>query len=52
MARLDTIPSSEQKMMVELDCSGFEGRDPFVAPKTPERTADHPDFNRGTEHAR
>ena len=33
MARLDTIPSSEQKMMVELDCSGFEGRDPFVAPK-------------------
>ena len=33
MARLDTIPSSEQKMMVELDCSGFEGRDPFVSPQ-------------------
>ena len=24
MARLDTILSSEQKMMVEPDCSGFE----------------------------
>ena len=34
MARLDTIPSSERKMVVELDCSGFEGRDPFIAPKT------------------
>ena len=33
MARLDTIPSSERKMMLELDCSGFEGRDTFVAPK-------------------
>lgn len=33
MARLETIPSSERKMMIELDCSGFEGRTPFVAPK-------------------
>ena len=33
MARLETIPSGEQKMMIELDCSGFEGREPFVAPK-------------------
>jgi len=33
MARLETIPSGEQKMMKELDCSGFEGRTPFVAPK-------------------
>ncbi len=33
MARLETIPSSERKMMIELDCSGFEGRRPFVAPK-------------------
>jgi D-proline reductase (dithiol) PrdB len=33
MARLETIPTGEQKMMIELDCSGFEGREPFVAPK-------------------
>ena len=33
MARLDTIPLSERKMMIELDCSGFEGRTPFVTPK-------------------
>ena len=33
MARLDTIPLSERKMMIELDCSGFEGRTPFVMPK-------------------
>ena len=34
MARLETVPPSEQKMMIELDCSGFEGRKPFVAPKS------------------
>ncbi len=33
MARLETIPLGERKMMVELDCSGFEERAPFVAPK-------------------
>ncbi|MBT5107631.1 MAG: selenoprotein B glycine/betaine/sarcosine/D-proline reductase [Rhodospirillaceae bacterium] len=33
MARLDSIPLSERKMMIELDCSGFEGRNPFVATK-------------------
>lgn len=33
MARLDTIPLGERKMMVELDCSGFEGREPFTPPK-------------------
>lgn len=33
MARLDSIPLSERKMMIELDCSGFEARNPFVAPK-------------------
>ena len=33
MARLETIPSGEQKMMIELDCSGFEGRTPFVPPQ-------------------
>jgi D-proline reductase (dithiol) PrdB len=33
MARLETIPSGEQKMMIELDCSGFENRRPFVPPK-------------------
>ena len=35
-SRLDTIPSVEQKMMVELDCSGFEGRDRFSL-ETPEQ---------------
>ena len=30
MARLDDIPLSERKMMVELDCSGFEDRRPWV----------------------
>ena len=30
MARLEDIPLSERKMMVELDCSGFEGRRPWV----------------------
>ncbi|MEM9682194.1 MAG: glycine/sarcosine/betaine reductase selenoprotein B family protein [Pseudomonadota bacterium] len=30
MARLEDIPHSERKMMVELDCSGFEGRRPWV----------------------
>jgi D-proline reductase (dithiol) PrdB len=33
MARLETIPLGERKMMMELDCSGFEGREPFVSPK-------------------
>ena len=33
MARLETIPLGERKMMVELDCSGFEGRQPWVANK-------------------
>ena len=33
MARLDSIPGGEKKMMIELDCSGFENRRPFVAPK-------------------
>ncbi len=31
MARLETIPLSERQMMIELDCSGFEGRRPWVA---------------------
>ncbi len=33
MARLETIPLGERKMMIELDCSGFAGREPFVQPK-------------------
>jgi D-proline reductase (dithiol) PrdB len=34
MAYLETIPLGERKMMVELDCSGFEGRRPWVANKS------------------
>lgn len=30
MARLEDIPLSERKMMEELDCSGYEGRRPWV----------------------
>jgi D-proline reductase (dithiol) PrdB len=30
MARLEDIPRSERKMMEELDCSGYEGRRPWV----------------------
>jgi D-proline reductase (dithiol) PrdB len=30
MARLEEIPLGERKMMQELDCSGFEGRSPWV----------------------
>ena len=30
MARLDSIPLNERKMMETLDCSGFEGRRPWV----------------------
>jgi D-proline reductase (dithiol) PrdB len=30
MARLEDIPLSERKMMEELDCTGFEGRRPWV----------------------
>ena len=30
MARLQDIPLSERRMMEELDCSGFEGRHPWV----------------------
>lgn len=33
MAHLETIPLGERKMMLELDCSGFEGRRPWVANK-------------------
>lgn len=33
MARLETIPLSERKMMETLDCSGFEGRRPWVSGK-------------------
>ncbi len=33
MAHLETIPLGERKMMVELDCSGFQGRQPWVANK-------------------
>jgi len=33
MARLDSVPLSERKMMIELDCSGFETRKPFTASK-------------------
>ena len=33
MARLESIPLGERKMMMELDCSGFEGRRPWVAAK-------------------
>jgi len=41
MARLEEVPRSERKMMVELDCSGFEGRRPWVAgpPLSERRTA-------------
>ena len=31
MARLEDIPLNERKMMEELDCTGFEGRRPWVA---------------------
>jgi D-proline reductase (dithiol) PrdB len=31
MAHLESIPLGERKMMVELDCAGFEGRRPWVA---------------------
>jgi D-proline reductase (dithiol) PrdB len=30
MARLEDIPLGERKMMLELDCSGFENRRPWV----------------------
>jgi D-proline reductase (dithiol) PrdB len=30
MARLDDIPLNARRMMEELDCSGFEGRRPWV----------------------
>ena len=30
MARLEDIPLGERTMMLELDCSGFEGRRPWV----------------------
>jgi len=30
MARLEDIPLGERKMMLELDCSGFAGRRPWV----------------------
>ena len=33
MAYLETIPLGERQMMVELDCSGLEGRRPWVANK-------------------
>ena len=33
MARLETIPLSERKMMETLDCTGLEGRRPWVDPK-------------------
>jgi D-proline reductase (dithiol) PrdB len=33
MARLETIPLGERQMMLELDCSGFEWRRPWVAYK-------------------
>ncbi|MBL4720362.1 MAG: selenoprotein B glycine/betaine/sarcosine/D-proline reductase [Alphaproteobacteria bacterium] len=33
MARLESVPLSERKMMIELDCSGFDNRNPFVPPK-------------------
>lgn len=33
MAHLETIPLSERKMMEALDCSGFEGRRPWVIGK-------------------
>jgi D-proline reductase (dithiol) PrdB len=33
MAYLESIPLGERKMMMELDCSGFEGRRPWVATK-------------------
>ncbi len=33
MAHLETIPLSERQMMIELDCSGFEKRRPWVAHK-------------------
>jgi D-proline reductase (dithiol) PrdB len=31
MARLEDIPLSERRMMEGLDCTGFEGRHPWVA---------------------
>ncbi len=38
MARLADIPLGEREMMMGLDCSGFEGRRPWVTgPKLPER---------------
>lgn len=38
MARLEDIPLGERKMILELDCSGFEGRRPWVTgPKLSER---------------
>ena len=33
MAYLETIPLSERQMMLELDCSGFEDRRPWVVSK-------------------
>jgi D-proline reductase (dithiol) PrdB len=33
MAHLETIPLGERQMMLELDCSGFEGRQPWVVHK-------------------
>lgn len=33
MAYLETIPLGERQMMIELDCSGFEGRRPWGAHK-------------------
>jgi len=33
MAYLESIPLGEREMMMELDCSGFEGRRPWVAAK-------------------
>jgi D-proline reductase (dithiol) PrdB len=33
MAYLETIPLSERQMMIELDCSGFEDRRPWIAHK-------------------
>ena len=30
MARLEDVPANEKKMMLELDCSGYEDRNPWV----------------------
>lgn len=30
MARLEDVPANERKMMLELDCSGYEDRKPWV----------------------